>query len=116
MKKTLILILILALSSTLLLSACAPDEPVTDEDLLYGKPRLSKMSDDEILKLMSKLKLSREYGKDHVPTIKSLIAHMEDDENHVIVLDSFNMLDLTVLFDYYYNYEHEWLDISEYIK
>ncbi len=58
MKKLLILILILALSSTLLLTACAPDEPVTDDDLLYGKPRLSEMSDEEINALISDTQLS----------------------------------------------------------
>lgn len=49
MKKLLILILTLALTSTLLLSACAPDEP----DTLYGKPKLSKMSDEELLNVIN---------------------------------------------------------------
>lgn len=52
MKKLLILILTLALTSVLLLSACAPEEPITNEYMLYGKPRLSKMSDEELLNVI----------------------------------------------------------------
>ncbi len=114
MKKTLILILILALSSTLLLTACAPEEPVTDDDLLYGKPRLSKMSDDEILKLMSKLKLMGEYDEDDIPEIKSLITIAEDNINYFAAYSASIYFDIDLLVAYYYNYEPEWY--SQYIK
>lgn len=113
MKKLLILILTLALSSTLLLSACAPDESET----LYGKPKLSQLSDDEIIKLMSQLKLSREYDKEFLPTIKQIVVELEEDAEHLFVYGNPIDNDIGLLFIYYYDYDMVGgFDISQYIK
>ncbi len=110
MKKTLILFLIFALSSALLLSACAPDEPET----LYGKPKLSQLPDEEILKLTGELKLSETYDEEDISRIKYEVAILEDDIKHFGAYSLPFYHDIDILFAYYYDYEQEWC--SQYIK
>lgn len=98
MKKLLILILTLALTSVLILSACAPDEPTTSEDMLYGKPRLSKMSDEELIAVINEQGL-KDLLIDLSDTRKCM-ADLEEDPWCYIAFSSKNF-EQDLFFEYY---------------
>lgn len=104
MKKILILILSLALLALPLLSACAPDEPET----LYGKPKLSQLSDEELLKVINEFREDEstlfpgDRNADiNLVDIRNSIAIMEEHHKEYTFFDSKGSLYPFLFYDYY---------------
>lgn len=94
MKRIIILILALALSSVLLLSACAPDEPET----FCGKQKLSQLSDEELTKVINEFELFD--LTDDLTDTRECIKNLEQDPFCYIAYSSKN-LEQDLFFEYY---------------